>query len=70
MVKAVSTTSRQAETLADLVKTRLHDATLTLDAPWSNYHTQLTQFIDYSERDKDGDVYFHVGGLYRIRASS
>lgn len=69
LVKAVSISSRAAETLADLVYARLHNATITLDAPWSNYHTELTQLVDYSEREKDGDVYYHTGGLYRIRAS-
>lgn len=68
LVKAVSTSSRQAETLADLVYARLHNATVALDA-WSNYHTELTQLVDYSERETDGDVYYHTGGLYRIRAS-
>lgn len=69
LVKAVSTSSRAAETLADLVKARLHNVTITLDAPWSNYHTELTQLVDYSERETEGDVYYHTGGLYRIRAS-
>ena len=68
LVKAVSDDSREAETLADLVYARLHNATVALDA-WSNYHTELTQLVDYSEREKDGDVYYHTGGLYRIRAS-
>lgn len=68
LVKAVSTDSREAETIADLVRARLHEAELTLDAPWTNYRTQHTSIVDFVEQ-VDREQFYHVGGLYRVRNS-
>lgn len=69
LVKAVAIDSRDAETLADLIDDRLHEASVALDAPWTAYRCQRTQIVSYMEQEPDGEQYFHHGGLYRIRAS-
>ena len=68
LVKCISTNSRQAETIADLVYARLHEADVTLDAPWTSYRCQQVQMVSYMEQEAQ-EQYFHRGGLYRIRAS-
>lgn len=68
LVKCVSTNSRQAETIADLVYARLHEASVSLDAPWSAYRCQQVQIVSYGEQE-DREQFYHRGGLYRLRAS-
>lgn len=66
-VKAVSEDQGEANDLADLVRSRLHDADLILASPWTAYRCQHTSGFKFLEND-GRKQYYHAGGLYRIRA--
>lgn len=67
LVKAVDDDATTAGSIADLIRTTLHDADLTLDGGWTAYRCQHTQIVEYVE-NIERRQYFHSGGLYRIRA--
>jgi hypothetical protein len=66
-VKAVSEDQDEANVLADLVRSRLHDAELTFASPWTAFRCQHTTGYKFLENDGRKQLY-HAGGLYRIRA--
>ena len=68
LVKCISTDSREAETIADLIQTRLHEADVTLDAPWSSVRCECEQFVSFGEQDAR-EQFYHRGGLYRVQTS-
>jgi hypothetical protein len=67
-IKAVTETAVATGALAGAIRTALHEATLTLDAPWSAYRCQHQTDIMYPE-NVDRLILWHGGGTYRIRAS-
>lgn len=67
-VKGVADTASKAGQIAGLIRDTLHEADLTLDAPWSAYRCQHDNVIHYQETT-DGKLAWHGGGSYRIRAS-
>ncbi len=58
-----------AKVAADLIRVALHNASLTLDAPWTAYDIQHETAFAYVE-NIDRRQYYHAGGTYRIRATT
>jgi len=68
-IKAVTTGeqgSKAAGTLAALILTCLHGATLTVDG-FTNFRTQAEGQIQFMEMSRDGKPIFHSGYDIRIR---
>lgn len=68
LVKCVSMAQPQASQVADLLRTRLDECDLALDAPWVAYRCQHMTIVLYVE-NVDGRQVYHHGGTYRIRAT-
>lgn len=52
---------------ADAIRAALHNATLTLEAPWTAYDCQHeTAFMYADNEERQG--YQYAGGVYRVRA--
>ena len=65
-VKAVSDTTKFLAGEVDTeIDNLLHETVLTVSG-WTNYWCARETDIGYQE-SKDGAIYWHVGGLYRIR---
>lgn len=67
-VKAVATTALKAATCADLINSRLHDTTFSMNTPWVVYrceHDEAFMYVENAERKQ----YWHAGATYRLRAS-
>jgi hypothetical protein len=52
--------------IADAIRAALHEASLTIDSPWSVMRCQESSSIAYVD-DVDGKPFFRRGGIYRIR---
>jgi hypothetical protein len=65
-VRAAS--AQAAGAIADIIRDTLHQAELTLDAPWTAYNCQETDMIPTFLTEEDGRQYWTAGGAYRIRA--
>lgn len=67
---AVAGTSgaKVAKSTADLIRAALHNATLTLDSPWSAYDCEHETAFSYVDNE-DRQQYVHAGGTYRVRAT-
>ena len=65
-VKAVSTQVREALELADLVHEALQDADLVVSG-WGTFWVRRESWVSYVDYDRTGRVFFHIGGVYRIR---
>lgn len=68
VVKAVSENPTTAGSVADAVRTALHEAELTFDGGWLHVTCQHTAAFEYAE-PVDRRTFYHVGAVYRIRAS-
>lgn len=68
VVKAVSENPTTAGSVADSVRTALHEAELTFDGGWLHMACQHTAAFEFAE-PVDRKTFYHVGGIYRIRAS-
>ena len=67
-VKAVADTAGAAGGLADAIRTALHGIELTYTDGWKHIQCQHISPIAYPE-PVDRDTIFHMGGIYRLRAS-
>jgi hypothetical protein len=65
-VKGVASTLAQANDIADMVDALLNGATLTA-AGWVNFWTAREGSMRYVEVDEEGEIVYHVGGMYRVR---
>jgi hypothetical protein len=68
LVKAVAETPSAAGSLADAIRTALHGIELTYTGGWMHIQCQHISPIAYPEA-VDRETIFHMGGLYRLRAS-
>jgi hypothetical protein len=66
-VKAVSGAADTSLTLADAIRTALHDQDITLSGGWATYRMQHEAPFDYVETTEKRQ-YWHAGGRYRLRA--
>ena len=64
-VKAISTASLEAAEIDSLIDASLHEQTLTVTG-WGNYWLARTTDVAYTQ-EAGGVLYWHRGGLYRIR---
>lgn len=67
-IKAVAADGAAALALESAIRTALHDAAITYDAPWYHLdcqHEAPFYFIEHADRRQ----YHHAGGTYRIRAT-
>jgi hypothetical protein len=68
LVKAVAETAGAAGSLADAIRTALHGTELTYTGGWMHIQCQHISPIAYPEA-VDRVTLYHMGGLYRLRAS-
>jgi hypothetical protein len=68
LVKAVAETAGAAGSLADAIRTALHGQELTYSGGWMHIQAQHISPIAYPEA-VDRVTLYHMGGLYRLRAS-
>jgi hypothetical protein len=68
LVKAVAETAGGAGSLADAISGALHGQELTYTGGWKHMSCQLISPIAYPEA-VDRVTLYHMGGLYRLRAS-
>ena len=67
-VKGITETGpADAGTIDDQCDALLHGATLSLSGDWGTYWIGREGAINYQEVTGEGDIYTHVGALYRIR---
>lgn len=67
-IKGVAESALVAGAVAAAIFNALHEADLTIDAPWSCYRCQHVNLISYPE-PVDRKIFRHMGGSYRIRLS-
>lgn len=65
-VKAVASTLATAKTIAALIHSTLHGATLTVSG-WTNFLTRGEGAIRFAEMDGSGNQVRHLGKTYRVR---
>lgn len=75
LVKVVSNVSmKSAGTIGQAIDDALHVIEGEVGTPlsisgWSNFWQRRDSDVRYTERDPDGKIYHHAGGLYRFRLS-
>jgi len=67
MIKAVdyNTTADRAESIAARLQSLLNDATLSISGGGLLFYLRRQSNVEYPEVI-DGELYYHVGGLYRL----
>jgi hypothetical protein len=66
-VRGVAESADAATQIADAVRTALHNASITLDSPWTAYRCQHQATFAFSENE-ERRTYWYAGGTYRLRA--
>lgn len=68
MVKVISSSGAEAATIANAIKADLHEADLSLDAPWSGIRCQCLNAVKFVELEERAQ-YHHNGWIVRVRVS-
>lgn len=68
-IKGVAETAQVAGSIADSIRSALHEQTIAIDAPWTVYrcqHGEVFMYVENTERKQ----YHHAGANYRLRISA
>ena len=66
LVKGMTNTLSEAQSIADRIDALLHDATLSVSG-WNNFWSARESLVSYLEVDESGAFTAHAGAVYNLR---